>query len=136
MSNVPVTVESQYMTSYLTALLMFFLSVTFLRFSLVKYVWLWPWPLAKVKYNYPNQKTIYDLLFDGNSNFTLSTFSNYSLSKCVWPWPLPLEWVKVKCKYTNKKPIHDLLFDGNSNFCPMCHQDIHCPNVHDLYLDL
>ena len=130
-SNTLRSIESQYMTCYLMAIIIFTLSVNISKTFIVqiymtlKYTWPWTLEWVKVKCKYAKRLPIHDLLFDGNSNFSVSlTVSKIFIVKCAWPWPWPLKWAKVKGSWN---VVYDFLFVINSNFYHSCHcwRDIH-----------
>ena len=103
-SNLNMTIESQYMTSYLMSKVMFVLYTI----------------MSEILSTYSNRKLIYNFLFDGFNIFALwVTVWELLTFKIVWPWPA--QWVNGNCHYTYRKPICSFLFDTNSKICLIFH---------------
>ena len=128
-SCVNMTIESQYMTFYFSAIIMFFLH-NFQDIHSWKYASPLPWSLKWVKFNVniiiESPCMTYYLMAILILPY-LSLFSRHSLSKLAWPWPLEL--VKVKCKYANRRTIPDLLVDSSINLYHLYH---HFQVIHSL----
>ena len=101
------------MTSYLTAIVMLFLSVIIFKYSLSNYAWFWPWLLewVNVKLKYANRKIIHDYAFDGNSS-VCPTFHIFQ--------EICFRIVDIlTLTFTMGHGEMDFLFDGNNSVFPV-----------------